>query len=118
MQQTNSLNPLSPELALHSAVCADNLDYTRIIGHTSPNCEIILELQFALCQLPVREDDDMWMVYAVAASALWGLEYALLGRLFAGRLSPLSLLAIQMTVGTVLIGSIALATAFSTSARR
>jgi drug/metabolite transporter (DMT)-like permease len=52
----------------------------------------------------------MWMVYAVAAAALWGLEYALMGKLFNGRLSPLSLLAIQMVVGTILIGSVALAT--------
>jgi drug/metabolite transporter (DMT)-like permease len=52
----------------------------------------------------------MWMVYAVAAAALWGLEYAIMGRLLDGRLSPLSLLAIQMAVGTLLIGSVALAT--------
>lgn len=52
----------------------------------------------------------MWMVYAVAAAALWGLEYALMGRLFNGRLSPLSLLAIQMAVGTALIGAVAVAT--------
>jgi drug/metabolite transporter (DMT)-like permease len=51
----------------------------------------------------------MWMVYAVMAAALWGLEYAIMGRLLDGRLSPLSLLSIQMAVGTLLIGSVALA---------
>jgi drug/metabolite transporter (DMT)-like permease len=52
----------------------------------------------------------MWMAYAVAAAALWGLEYALMGRLFNGRLSPLSLLSIQMAVGAAMIGTIAIAT--------
>lgn len=52
----------------------------------------------------------MWMFYAIAAAALWGLEYALLGRLFNGRVSPLSVLAIQMAVGTTVIGAAALTT--------
>jgi drug/metabolite transporter (DMT)-like permease len=52
----------------------------------------------------------MWMVYALAAAALWGLEYALLGRLFSGRLSPLTILALQMAVGAIFIAPLAIAT--------
>ena len=52
----------------------------------------------------------MWMVYAIAAAAFWGLEYILMGRLFNGRISPLFLLTIQMAIGTALFGSISLAT--------
>jgi drug/metabolite transporter (DMT)-like permease len=45
----------------------------------------------------------MWFTYAVAASALWGLEYALMGRLFDGRISPLFLLSIQMLFGALIL---------------
>lgn len=52
----------------------------------------------------------MWLVYAMSASALWGLEYVLMGRLFDGRISPLFLLSIQMLTSAVTIGSICIAT--------
>jgi drug/metabolite transporter (DMT)-like permease len=52
----------------------------------------------------------MWMVYALCASALWGLEYVLLGRLFNDRISPLFLLSIQMLVGAIALGSVCLLT--------
>jgi drug/metabolite transporter (DMT)-like permease len=49
----------------------------------------------------------MWIVYALLASALWGLEYALMGRLFNGRITPMSLITIQMAIGTLLVGTLA-----------
>jgi drug/metabolite transporter (DMT)-like permease len=52
----------------------------------------------------------MWYFYAVGAAALWGLEYALLGRLFDGRVSPLFLLSIQMLVGAIILGTLCYAT--------
>jgi drug/metabolite transporter (DMT)-like permease len=52
----------------------------------------------------------MWYFYAIAASALWGLEYALIGRLFDGRVSPLFLLPIQMLVGAAVLGTVCFAT--------
>jgi drug/metabolite transporter (DMT)-like permease len=52
----------------------------------------------------------MWYVYAAGAAALWGLEYALLGRLFDGRISPLFLLALQMLTGAVIMGSMVVLT--------
>jgi drug/metabolite transporter (DMT)-like permease len=52
----------------------------------------------------------MWFAYAMLASALWGLEYALMGRLFDGRISPLALVSIQMAIGSVFLGGLALAT--------
>ncbi len=52
----------------------------------------------------------MWMVYALGASALWGFEYVLLGRLFHDRISPLFLLSIQMLVGSITLGCVCLAT--------
>lgn len=47
----------------------------------------------------------MWLVYAVAASALWGFEYALVGRILGDRFSPLFLVSMQMLVGVVTLGS-------------
>lgn len=46
----------------------------------------------------------MWFAYAIAASAVWGLEYALLERLFQDRLTPLFLLTLQMAAGTMICG--------------
>ena len=52
----------------------------------------------------------MWLAYALAASALWGFEYAIVGRILGDRLSPLSLVSIQMAVGSLGLGVIAWAT--------
>ena len=52
----------------------------------------------------------MWLVYALAASALWGFEYAIVGRILGDRVSPVSLVAIQMAVGSVALGAVALVT--------
>jgi drug/metabolite transporter (DMT)-like permease len=52
----------------------------------------------------------MWLVYAIAASALWGFEYALVGRILGDRFSPLFLVSLQMFVGAVTLGALALAT--------
>jgi drug/metabolite transporter (DMT)-like permease len=57
----------------------------------------------------------MWMVYALCAAALWGLEYVLLGRLFDNRISPVFLLSIQMFVGALTLGSICVASGTFTS---
>jgi drug/metabolite transporter (DMT)-like permease len=46
----------------------------------------------------------MWFAYAIAASVVWGLDYALLERLFQDRLSPMFLISMQMAVGAVIIG--------------
>lgn len=52
----------------------------------------------------------MWLVYAVAASALWGFEYALVGRILGDRFSPLFLVSVQMFVGAICLGALCLAT--------
>jgi drug/metabolite transporter (DMT)-like permease len=53
----------------------------------------------------------MWVVYALLASMVWGLDYVLAGRLLQERIAPLTLLALQMLVG----GAVFLVTAcFST----
>jgi drug/metabolite transporter (DMT)-like permease len=52
---------------------------------------------------------NAWFAAAAAASALWGLEYVLLGRLFSQRVTPLFLLSIQMFVGGITLGGICIA---------
>jgi uncharacterized membrane protein len=51
----------------------------------------------------------MWLVYAIAASAIWGFEYAILGRLLGDRLSPMFLLSIQSFVAAVSTGAFCIA---------
>lgn len=46
----------------------------------------------------------MWLTYAIAASAIWGFEYALLGRLLGDKLSPLFLLSLQSFVAALTTG--------------
>jgi uncharacterized membrane protein len=43
----------------------------------------------------------MWMLYAIFAAAVWGLDYAVGERVLRGKVSPVSLLAIQMAVGAI-----------------
>lgn len=50
----------------------------------------------------------MWLVYALGAAALWGLEYALVERILGERYSPLVLVSLQMLVGAVVLGALAL----------
>lgn len=44
----------------------------------------------------------MWLIYAIVASMIWGLDYALGERIFRSKISPYSLLALQMLFGAVL----------------
>jgi drug/metabolite transporter (DMT)-like permease len=41
----------------------------------------------------------MWIVYALLASMVWGLDYALAGKIFQERIAPITLLALQMLIG-------------------
>ena len=50
----------------------------------------------------------MWLLYALTAAALWGLEYALVERILGERYSPLVLVSLQMLVGAVVLGTLAL----------
>ncbi|HXE71416.1 MAG TPA: DMT family transporter [Candidatus Nitrosotenuis sp.] len=43
----------------------------------------------------------MWLLYALAASILWGLNYTLNERVFQHRISPITLLALQALVGSL-----------------
>lgn len=44
----------------------------------------------------------MWLIYAVAASILWGLIYSLSEKIFRYEISPQTLLALQMCFGGVI----------------
>ena len=46
----------------------------------------------------------MWIVYAIGAAMVWGLEYALLDRILGQKVAPIFLLALQMTAGAVTFG--------------
>lgn len=48
----------------------------------------------------------MWFIYAVLASILWGLNYALAEKILY-RISPISLLTIEMWLGAILFTAIA-----------
>jgi drug/metabolite transporter (DMT)-like permease len=41
----------------------------------------------------------MWIVYALVASIVWGLDYALAERIFHKKIAPATLLAIEMFIG-------------------
>ena len=43
----------------------------------------------------------MWLVYAVSAAAVWGLDYALGERVLKNKISPTSLMTVQMALGTM-----------------
>lgn len=53
----------------------------------------------------------MWIVYALLAAILWGLNYALAERIL-GSISTLTLLAFEMTAGAVIFSSLAYFTNF------
>jgi drug/metabolite transporter (DMT)-like permease len=44
----------------------------------------------------------MWLVYAIAASILWGLDYSLGEKILENKISPITLLIFQMFFGLVL----------------
>jgi drug/metabolite transporter (DMT)-like permease len=47
----------------------------------------------------------MWLIFAITASMIWGLDYALGEKIFRSKISPYSLLALQMLFGaTVFLG--------------
>lgn len=50
----------------------------------------------------------MWIWYAVAAAMTWGLEYALLDRILAGKVSPVFLRTLQMLAGFLSFGIVAM----------
>lgn len=43
-----------------------------------------------------------WVFYSIAAAIVWGLDYSLCERIFNAKISPFSLLAIQMFVGSII----------------
>jgi drug/metabolite transporter (DMT)-like permease len=49
----------------------------------------------------------MWLLYALLASALWGFEYAIVERILGDRISALSLVAVQMSIGSILLAAAA-----------
>ena len=49
----------------------------------------------------------MWIVYALLASVVWGLDYVLAEKIFQSRISPQTLLALQMLVGAIIFLSLA-----------
>jgi len=50
----------------------------------------------------------MWLALALSAAVVWGFDYAIAQKLFERRISPITLLFIQMAVGTVALGVISL----------
>lgn len=52
----------------------------------------------------------MWLVYAIFAAVIWGLDYALGEKILQSKISPITLLALQMLLGSLLylaLGSVA-----------
>ena len=43
----------------------------------------------------------IWLVYAISAAAVWGLDYALGEKVLRSKISPVSLLTFQMAVGAL-----------------
>lgn len=60
----------------------------------------------------------MWLLLALFAAIVWGLDYALAERLFRGRVSPLTLLSLQMLAGTAWLLPVALARGMAGEVRR
>ena len=50
----------------------------------------------------------MWLVYAISAALIWGLDYSLGERIFRDRISPVTLLLFQMMVGLILFFTFAM----------
>ena len=56
----------------------------------------------------------MWLIFAITASMIWGLDYALGEKIFRSKISPFSLLTLQMTFGLVLFFAISYFTQLKT----
>lgn len=50
----------------------------------------------------------MWIIYALSASVVWGLDYVLAERFFKARVSPLSFLALQSLTATLILFPLAM----------
>jgi len=44
----------------------------------------------------------MWLIYAISASIVWGLDYALGEKIFKSKIAPVSLLVFQLLFGLIL----------------
>ncbi len=70
-----------------------------------------LDLVYQDTVLKVRkvcEDVSMWLFYAFSAAIIWGLDYTLSERVLKSKVSPLTLIAIQMGIGAIVFGLIGL----------
>lgn len=56
----------------------------------------------------------MWLFYAIAASMIWGLDYALGEKIFRSKISPYSLLTFQMLFGLIVFSIISYCTQLKT----
>lgn len=45
----------------------------------------------------------MWLVYAISAAIVWGLDYSLCEEIFKIKISPVTLLALEMILGGLLM---------------
>lgn len=45
----------------------------------------------------------MWLVYAISASMVWGLSYVIAERIFQHKASPLTIVGIEMFVGSLIL---------------
>ena len=43
----------------------------------------------------------MWLIYAISAAAIWGLDYSLGEKVLKSKISPISLMTLQMGIGTL-----------------
>lgn len=59
----------------------------------------------------------MWIVYALLASAVWGLDYVLAEKFYRQHVSPLSLLALQSLIAALVFVPLALTRGLATEIR-
>ena len=48
----------------------------------------------------------LWLIYALAAAVIWGINYAVSGRLLEKGLSPQALFFLDLVFGTVAVGAV------------
>lgn len=56
----------------------------------------------------------MWLIYAVMGALIWGLDYTLSERIFKYKISPVTILALQMGIGAIIFAVIAYTTQLKT----
>lgn len=56
----------------------------------------------------------VWLIYAISAAAIWGLDYSLGEKIFEYKISPYSLLSIQLLCGALLFIAISFRTHLAT----